>query len=211
MDKERAEELEKKQQDRPRQMLFYPKNQEALIRQYPELGKYDEFKPLTKDQQLFVWYVACMSSPYAFEGEGLNAAKIVMSFNKVYKNGQYSLPLDEEKKWYAGIFPEKISTAIKAMQKFKPAVRTRAKGIIEKMLDNMEKMVAVDINGEEFYDKEGNVDWTKKNAYITSCDRILNMLPTVIEKAESGFGITTQFEESTGSSSSIDSFHNNRD
>lgn len=186
--------------------MFYPKTKKGLLIDYPELKKIEAFVGMNKNELLFSWYYGCKSSPFDYEEDSKVKAEksFIEAFGSKQKEGL-------ESSYIAGNFPEKVRVAITEMQKFEIGPRVRSKIMIEKIMTNYEQLVDIDVK-TEFKDKDDEEDWSKKKAYIDSCAKISSTLPTLINQAEGGFGITEKEEgdvKELDSSSIIDTFHEN--
>ena len=91
---------------------------------------------------------------------------------------------------------------IEIFNTFKLGVRIRMKLMAEKMLENFEKVVYVDVNGPDFnlIDKDGNNtgerDYGKVKQYSDTCINIRNKMNDLLQQVEHGFGVTEKSEES---------------
>jgi len=197
-----------KTEDTKKLSMFYPKSKQGLLNDYPELKKIDVFKKVNKSELLFVWFYACKASPFA--GEELDRVRIEKSVLEAF--GQRTA--DKLRGSYiAGNYSEKIRNAINEMRKFEFGPRVRAKMMIEKIMGNYESLVDIDPE-TEFKDKDQEEDWTKKKAYIDSCAKISSVLPTLINQAEGGFGITEKEggdEVVIDNDDLMDEFHENQE
>lgn len=185
--------------------MFYPKSKNSLLMDYPELAKIETFKNLNPGDILFVWYMGCKSSPFANEDN--ERVKIEKSLVESYSD---SMASKFREKYIAGNFPEKVRLAIHEMRKFEVGPRVRAKKMVETIMGNYEKLIDVNINGNEFTNKDGEVDWSKKKAYIDSCKTVSTALPTLISQAEGGFSLSEAEdgkEIEISSEDLVDTFH----
>jgi len=172
---------------RPEQqfLIFFPNSKRQLSLDYPELYENEDFRKLNRNEQLFVWYYACKASPYHDLDdidERLNLCIFASFGSKIDKN--------IKAKYMAEKFPEKIQKGLDFMSKFEPSLRIRAKILTDKMLINIEKLIDVDVDdADEFKNKDGEMDWSKKKAYIDSCEKATKMLPELIRQAEESYGV----------------------
>ena len=195
-----SEELEKKYS------MFYPKTKSSLLMDYPELAKIEIFKKLGKEDMLFVWYMGCKSSP--FYNEEIPRKKREKCMTEAYSH--QALQRNKEK-FLAGDFPEKIRLAIHEMTRFEVGPRMRAKKMVETIMGNYEGLIDIDIK-KEFITEKGEVDWSKKKAYIDACSTVSRALPTLISQAEGGFSLSETEdgkEIDLSSEDLVDKFHHN--
>lgn len=166
--------------------LYAPQKGSSLFTDYPELRKHNEFRELNDREMLFVWYFACKTSPYRMNLKDEHAMAR-FSYRRAYKGIEN--PVDESK-FDALKFSPKISEAVEVMKRFNPGARLHAKQIQDKVMENYWKIVNIDVNDEkEFRNKDGEVDWTKKKAYVDSASKIVSDLPSLVEQVESSFGM----------------------
>ncbi len=187
--------------------MFTPKSNQSLRSDYPELNKNKAFIGLNKNEMFFCWYFACKSSPLIREEDPRKRAEAAIYF---------SYPKDKRdqiaRAYSSGNFPEKLKIAIDEMRKYEPGPRIRAKMMVEKIMQNYEKIISIEIDGNtEFKNKDGEVDWAKKKSYIDTCSVVAKNLSLLISQSEGSFGIT---EEKDGESyneyddgSLIEEFH----
>jgi len=175
--------------------LFMPKSKRGLLADYPELKKHEEFTALSNKQMIFVWCFACKGSPLFHKP--MPEDKLIKEAVKAAKL-KFNDPKDEQN-FLSGNFPHKVRAAIEVMKAFNPVVRFRAKKVLEGAIKNIESIISVKLddagNSEQFYDKDGNADWSKKKAYIDSTVKATNELPKMIAQAERGYGITDDKEK----------------
>jgi hypothetical protein len=69
------------------------------------------------------------------------------------------------------------------MEMFNPNIRYKAKMLAETTLNNFMEFVNKDISDI--------VDTDERKKYVDMCDKILDALPKLIEKVETGYGIKT--------------------
>jgi len=163
--------------------MFYPRTKNGLLSDYPELKKVDIFTKVNKFELLFAWYFACKASPFMYEEDDRKRTELAL----IESHGKNA---DALKSTYsAGNYPEKLRIAIGEMRRFEIGPRIRAKMMTEKIMQNYELLVDVNIK-TEFLNKDSEVDWTKKKAYIDACAVISRNMSTLINQAEGGFGIT---------------------
>lgn len=166
--------------------LFYPKSRREIVYDYPELIKYDEFKRLDGPDIVFVWYYACKASPYYHIDD--ETERIKACLDKAYPEQE-----GKKKNWdrFFGGFEEKIRNACHKMESFEPSARMRMKKMTEKMFENVEDVLKIDKEdvNQEFKDKDGNVDWTKKKAYLDSVAKANETFPKMLKNLENQFGV----------------------
>jgi len=187
-------------------VMFGPKNGKDLKRQYPELSEIKEFTNLSQGELLFSWYYANPTSPLVTDSNMSDKLRASNAFNISFPSSVKDVTKEE----YMSLnFPDRVRQAIDRWRKFNPTVRQRAKSIVEKALDNMEKMVDMEMSDFVEKDDEGNktINWTGRNSYVNSIAKISDTLPQLIAQVESGFGIVNTKGETTSASKAIDRFH----
>jgi len=153
-----------------------------LIYEYPELAQIPEFANITNKHLLFVWYYANYTSPF------YHVANEKERIKKSLSESNYS-PGDKD---YAnlinGDFHQPIRDAINKMRNFNPSARFRAKMNIEKIFNNLEKLL--DIPEKNL----STMDMEEKKKYADLSIKISESLPTIVKQLETGFGIRTEEE-----------------
>lgn len=193
-------------------VLFGPRSNKALQRQYPELSKEPEFKDLAGDEMHFAWLMGNPSSPvdpeWTPQVRMTNAAAVAFISNP------------EKKKLYSsGAYSDAVKIAIERMSRYAPEARLVAKRIVQTIFQNYQKMVDVDVDKDFLTTKKvgkgedaeeiTEMDWTGRKQYIDSVKTIAETLPNLIKQLEEGFGIELKKGEEVGTKS-IDVFHKNR-
>ena len=170
--------------DREKYSMFFPKSRRKLIDDYPELGRIEAFTKLNRTEMLFVWYYACQASPY-YDQDDFGRI-IELCLRKSY--GSKIRP-EMKERFISGNFPEKISVAVDVMKRFEVGPRIRAKRMVEKILDNFEVIVNVDVNKDmQFYDN-GVISPAKKKIYSETCTHISKQMTTLLAQIEEGYGV----------------------
>lgn len=168
--------------------MFYPKTKKGLLLDYPEIEKMEVFRIISKLELLFVWYFACKSSPfYKEEDRRIRAEKSLIEAFGLNKAEQL------KSVYMAGNFSEKIRNAVKEMEAFEIGPRIKAKIMVEKVMDNFMKLVDTDVE-TAFKNKEKEEDFVKRKSYVDASAKIIEKLPTLINQAERGFGISEKEE-----------------
>jgi hypothetical protein len=180
-------------QTESKEVLFPPNFKEGryfltdLRKEYPELNTIDEFKELKTAEMYFVWLYACPTSPLANTDlilanrrqRAVRAAFIDQSTNTVRVG--YSEELYNQ--YMAGVYSEEVNMAIRRMEMFNPNIRYKAKILAETTLNNFMEFVNKDVSEI--------VETDERKKYVDMCDKILDALPKLIEKVETGYGIKT--------------------
>lgn len=185
-------------------ILFGPKTNKSLLRQYPELANVPEFKAIAGEEVLFAWYFGNQSSPVDPDWSETIRFKTAAS---------YAIKEEKKRQKYAtGDIPENVKKAIEKMRAYSPEARMVAKRMIQTIFNNFQKLV--DVNPAEFivkeYDAQNNItkeetDWTGRKQYIDSCSTISKTLPALLDQIEKGFGIVEK--EAVVGKKPIDRFH----
>ena len=194
--------------------IFKPKSNRGIFSDYPELRKYPEFSGIKADQMLFVWYYACEASPF-YDIEN-NRERIEKSIEAAFmKDGRKLISDDKKEDLLDGKFPAKLSVAIDAMRKFRIGPRVRAKILTEKIFNNIESILSIDASKKEnFLNKDGEVDFSKKKAYMDAASKASEMMPKLINQLENNFSVSEEKGASTATfegESLIDDYHENQD
>jgi hypothetical protein len=194
--------------------IFMPKSEYGLKVDYPELAHVAQFKTLSSDELLLVWYFACEASPlvdkYNDESKRIKEA-IKIVFNKKQLPGVKKTAYESLK------FPDRLHEAIEVMKTYKIGPRVRSKIMLEHMMKNFEQIINADV--KTFIDEDGNIDFAKQKSYVDASTNVAKNLPTIIQQIERGYGVveleerTAQEEElsSTDGSSLIDEYHDETD
>lgn len=154
--------------------LFQPSNID-LFKEYPELKEYKEFTEIkSNDELLFVWHYANPTSDIA-KIESIDL-RIEAAYEKVFGKTNDT----RQVQYLMGDFPENVRAAIERMKNFKPSARMRAKLMTEKTFNDFEKIMFMDVYGED-------VGEMKKLADLKM--EIAEQLPGLIKQLEGGFGI----------------------
>ncbi len=176
--------------------LFAPKTKRGLLEDYPELKDAPELKDLNKSEILFVWFFACKASPISHvERSRIRSEEALKrSFDHLGKENQMKPAVRD--KFASCNFGSKIKRAIDRMSKYNPSARDISRRIIENTLNNFSRLSSVEMTDASFVGEDGKVDYTKKNAYVTSQNNIVKALDAIVLKSEHGFGVTEkQIEE----------------
>lgn len=101
-------------------VIFAPKGNKELKREYKELDDYQEFKALNNSDLLFVWWYACKCSPLINIPE---EKRVFMAIDQSYRDKG----IQEARKvdWQNRDFPPHIKQAIKVMDRFNPQMRVQ--------------------------------------------------------------------------------------
>jgi len=171
-------------------MLFYPLDKaKTLKQQYPELNALQEFKDLTAKEEILVWLYSCKSSPVA---DIKDPHMRILKVTELMESHKIS---DKDKTSYLSlVFSEKIKSAMDAMRKFDPEIRSRARAAGEQMFNNLMAISSIDIS--DYMTKAdtngvSQLDATAINNYTSAIQKVRDELPAVIKMLEDGFGISS--------------------
>lgn len=210
MEEERQEAVKPKKVVVSEFSIFKPKSTRALYDDYPELKIYPELKSLSRFELLFVWYYACEASPLFKITSNRDRADESMKLT-FFSNKQKRLSEEDKERYLNGKFPEKIKASIEVMSRFRIGPRVRAKMILEKGFDNLEKILDIDASDQtNFINAQGEVDQSKKKSYVDTLDKAVSLLPNLINTLESGFGVnqkTKEGKDDDTEESFMDAFH----
>lgn len=158
--------------------IFIP-GTESLKRDYPILKTYEEFKVLTDNELLFVWYYACKSSPYygiKEKSRGEKAIEILRDMKEyvsVLSEDEYNEIVDKK-------FKPHMADAIKRMSKFEPRKREIANSINDRILEDLQEISQISL--------EEHTKLEDKKVILDMKITIAKNLPNIIEAAEGGYG-----------------------
>lgn len=194
--------------------LFTPRSRRSLILDYPELGKYKELLDLSKIDLLFVWYYACEASPYSStqtdQDRAIKASAVTYRRNKQISEDKI-LAIEDLN------FDDKLAMAIEKMESFRMGPRVRMRKMVDNMLSNYEKIINVDISGEEFQNEDGEKDLDKIKDYSAISKLVLASMNDILSKSEDHFGTTDNGVDddienlAIGNTSVLDYFHEQKD
>ncbi len=154
---------------------------------YPELLDIDEFTSLNSKELILVWWFSNPTSPlFNIEGDRKRMAEAL-------DRAKYSTSAIKRKELLNMAFSENMALAIERMKKFLPDYRSRAKQLMQDMFKQYETIANASL--EDYTDKDGNPDRKK---YVDTTSKIIEILPDLLIKLESGFGITDEEVEGTG-------------
>jgi len=166
--------------------LFEPNNRNLSI-EYPELAGISEFAELNTSDLKFVWYYSNRTSPHYSDNN--QTRKISKCIRESYGN---SLDEDVKAKFLSSNFPHKLKQAMKRMETFNPSLRLKAKLSVERIFDNLQRLV--DIEEGDLEDMELN----NKKDYVALAIKISESLPSIVRQLEEGFGVTYGTKSNTG-------------
>ena len=164
-------------------LLFAPRKGRDLKTEYSELNQTEQFKRLSKDEMLFVWYMACVSSPFAeFKDEEKLDTVIDLSFPKKFR--------DAKRTEYQGrSFPTHIREALVKMRSYDLPHRLRNRVFCEQFYANLEHISKVKVA-----DENGKVDFAQAKDYanmISSVTKTMRELSAMLENTD-GFGVAEE-------------------
>ena len=164
-------------------LLFAPRKGRDLKTEYSELNQTEQFKRLSKDEMLFVWYMACVSSPFAeFKDEEKLDTVIDLSFPKKFR--------DAKRTEYQGCtFPTHIREALVKMRSYDLPHRLRNRVFCEQFYANLEHISKVKVA-----DESGKVDFAQAKDYanmISSVTKTMRELSAMLENTD-GFGVAEE-------------------
>ena len=132
--------MSKQEDTKIKYSMFRPKSKRGLLADYPELKDYFDTGGLNRSEMLFVWYYGCRVSPL-FDLED-DRTKIEQCLDASFG---YKITNEDREKWMSGGIPHKILEAIESMQKFQPGPRVRAMLMTERMLNNIEEIININL------------------------------------------------------------------
>lgn len=93
-------------------LLFAPRRSNDLKKEYDELAENPAFKPLSKEEMLFVWYMRCPTSPFE---EYDDEVKLEPSIQLAWQD---EAQREHRRTEYKEDYPTKIAVAMQEMSKF---------------------------------------------------------------------------------------------
>tara|TARA_R110000803_G_scaffold107849_2_gene175996 strand:- start:302 stop:943 length:642 start_codon:yes stop_codon:yes gene_type:complete len=178
--------------------LFSPKSTRSMFYDYPELKDNKDLVPLQsqKGKLKLAYYLGCETSPLKKYFIGNDMKNRLLAIEKAIKFSGIRLKPMVLEDYLVGKFPSDVKNAINAFNIYKPSVRTRLKLQLEKILENWEKTINVDIDSPTFniLDKEGRdtgeKDFDKIKKYTDISISIKKQMNDTLHDAEYGFGLT---------------------
>ena len=208
--------------------LFAPNGKIALTTLYPELKDIDVLNKISSSEVMFCWAVGCATSPFHQAYKKAKGNSMVKLIIKIIDFCKLKIPEHQQINYEKEDYPSDIEEGIKAFIRFNHNARIRAKVMIEKMFDNYESFLNMDIEGNDFkttipakHDKEGNElsperkekDLDKIAKYVTSSKIIRSQLQELINDTEEAFGVTdlnkVKDSKSPSGGSMMDQYHEN--
>lgn len=164
-------------------LLFAPRKGRDLKTEYSELNQTEQFKRLSKDEMMFVWYMACVSSPFAeFKDEEKLDTVIDLSFPKKFR--------DAKRTEYQGCnFPVHIREALVKMRSYDLPHRLKNRVFCEQFYANLEHISKVKVA-----DENGKVDFAQAKDYanmISSVTKTMRELSAMLENTDR-FGVAEE-------------------
>ena len=202
--------------------LFTPKSMRSLLRDYPELKNNQAIADLKiKSKILFAYYLGCETSPLYEWYNSDHKLKRSKAIEKAIKHSGLKVEDELFEEYLENRFPSDLKAGVEAFMRYKMSIRMRAKMLQEKAMRNYEKIIDVDINGEQFFvtDKEGNPtaekDYDKVKKYTEISLKVLGDMEKLVEKMEYGYGIKTvdngsNSDDDDGDTSLLDKMHENK-
>jgi hypothetical protein len=169
--------------------MFRPTSARQLSINYPELFRVEEFDDMQANDIIFAWYYGHCSSPF-FDVEN-ERERAKNSYRHAYELIDVFGKAPNKDQYVNGRFPEKMNLAIARMERFSMTSRIRVLRMLERSLDNVEKILNIDAsNDAHFKNKDGEVDFSKKKAYIDTVAKANDFLPLLIDRVETeGFSV----------------------
>lgn len=191
--------------------MFRPRSGRRLVLDYPLLQKEEDFKKLKSNELLFCWYYSHESSPL-FDLNS-DSQRRALATKYAFDKNKSGLSEKERKKYLEGDFSENMKIAMARMSSYRVSARVRALKMTETMFSNLESIMNIDANDQtNFLNKDGEVDISKKKAYVDTAKTAIAILPELVETIESGFSVESRIEQDKDDESSyLDDFHELKD
>lgn len=192
-------------------ILYGPRDGKSLKRLYPDLEKNAKLKDLSNEDLLFAWLIGIPGSPV--DTDLLPPVRFRMSAARTF-------PKNEVKKnqYASQDFPDSVKQAIREFETMSPEARLMAKLMTQRTFHRLNKILNVDVDKDFLVTKKVNgeeiteVNWTLKKQYVDSADKIIEMLPKLVQKIEEGYGMTEKQkkDDNATGTKSIDIYHANK-
>lgn len=157
-------------------MIFEPTDN-PMLDEYPELGKYAEFKNLPENHLRLGYFYACKSSPYS----GLEEHKRIGS---IIKREKLSLTEYEKRKFAELEFGEELENSFTQWAKFIPEIRTAGYNAMFNIMKNCVSVAKMDIS------KYSETEFSELKSLISCQIEIGKNMPDIVLQVEQGFGVT---------------------
>ncbi len=157
-------------------VIYALKSAKQLKREYKELDDHQEFKSLTSQDLVFVWWFACRCSPAA---ELPEEKRVLVACDKAFTKSKQQA--EARKAEYGTLsFPDPIKAAIKVMERFDPGGRISAMADELHLLSQMQHIMRKDISGADMAEV---TEWMKA---VASARKIRDEILTRIERGGMG-------------------------
>lgn len=161
---------------------------------YIEFRYIPEFSTVASKALLFVWCYANVSSPHVFNHPNNKQKRIKSSLEAAFGTDK------EHASWYKS-FPKEIGIAIVRMQKIRPDARYRAKKMSDKVFEDFEKILKIEL--KEFKKSDETIDY---NAYISTRKNVLKEIENLIDIKEKGFSVSVESTDRKSGQDAIEEF-----
>jgi hypothetical protein len=168
---------------------------------YPELERTVEFAELSAQGLIFVWWYSNPTSPLVMDFPDDNDRVI-----EALKRSKYNPSRAERENILRLQFDTILAVAIMKMSNFDPGIRFRSYKIVRTVFDEYEKLIkrgpsvvapSENDNNEDDEDASGYKSFAGKadknpyfiDRYVITSARIVEALPSLLNKLEEGFGI----------------------
>jgi len=181
--------------------MFEPKSSRRLSTDYPELKENSHIKNLSAKEQKLCWYLGCEVSP-VYDEYGSKDKKIRQKAIDFAVDKTFNKPLDAQiAKDLKKELPADINRGIEEFEKYNVSIRVRSKKMLGTIADNLEKIIDVDVDGEQFFevDKDGKStgrkDFDALSKYVNMALSISKNINDIVHQAENGYSVTLVEEE----------------
>jgi hypothetical protein len=124
-----------------KKVLFAPKNGSHLKVQYPELGEIEDFKELNEFEMLFVWGMACATSPFL--------DPVVPEADRMNRVIDFAYPTDQMRKMkkldFGKDYPASVKRALARMRAFSFEARVEEQAFLLRLRENCKAFITQDV------------------------------------------------------------------
>jgi len=154
---------------------------------FPELANVEEFSELTARGLIFVWWFANQTSELV-----IHIADRKKRVEEALKRSGFNPGVTEKEQFLRLNFGDKYAQAIERMGKYDPGARFRGYKMINNIMQQYEELIALGPGAFKKIEGKGEdaVEVTDIQKYVNTSAKIAANLAMLIERMESGFGIT---------------------
>jgi len=179
---------------------------------YPELADVEEFGELSARTLIFVWWYANQSSDLV-----IGIADRKKRVAEALTRSGWKPSRTENDKILNLQFDDRLAVAIERMGQFDPGIRFRSWRMLNNIMQQYEELITQGSAAFTKKEKVGSgetaveVEVTDHNQYVTTSAKIAQTIPLLLEKLETGFGISiSQDDQEEAVGGAMHDWHMNR-